>query len=272
MEEERTTTAERKELERTLADVNVAQEEAATAVRRSDAAYWAKPVGRIGAHEVPAGAIDLNVTGRRLSGATGGFGRLWQKTFWVRLEGAQVTPQELIEVWKQRFGDFWPKGNRMFLPASGIAPGQIGLIKATPMPGVPAMATGVMVIYADEESFSFMSPEGHPFAGPLTFSAFEEDGATVAQVHELTRASDPFWEVALMMPVLGEKMQNDIWRSTLRNLATHFGVSSPQVRSRIVVVDDRRQWSKWKNVWNNAAIRSGLYAMAAPLRLFRRRR
>ena len=25
-------------------------------------------------------------------------------------------------------------------------------------------ATGVLVIYADDESFSFMSPEGHPFA------------------------------------------------------------------------------------------------------------
>lgn len=240
-------------------------------LRRSDTAYWAKPVRTIGAHEIPEGAIDLNVTGRRLSGAMGGFGRLWQKTFWVRLDGASVSPQDVIELWKRQFGDFWPKGNRMFLPASGIAPGEIGLIKATPMPGVPAMATGVMVIYADEESFSFMSPEGHPFAGPLTFSAFEEDGATVAQVHELTRASDPFWELALMMPVFGEKMQNDIWRGTLRNLAAHFGVADPRVRSRIQVVDDRRQWRNWKNIWNNAAIRSGLYALAAPLRLFRRR-
>jgi len=260
-----------RDLQETLAQVKEAQEAAATEVRRSDKDYWAKPVRTIGEHEVPAGALDLNVTGRRLSGAMGGFGKLWQKTFWVRLDGASATPREVIETWKRRFGDYWPKGNRMFLPASGIAPGQIGLIKATPMPGVPAMATGVMVIYADEESFSFMSPEGHPFAGPLTFSAFEEDGATVAQVSELTRASDPFWELALMMPVFGEKMQNDIWRTTLRNLALSFGVEDPQVRSRIVVVDDRRQWRNWKNIWNNAAIRSGLYAFAAPLRIFRRR-
>ncbi|MGH2377844.1 MAG: hypothetical protein ACRDGT_05155 [Candidatus Limnocylindria bacterium] len=262
---------ERRNVETELARVNAAQEAAATVARRSDAANWAKPVHRLATHDVPVGAIDRNVTGRRVQGAASGFGRLFQKTFWVRLEGASVTPEEVIETWKTRFAEFWPKGNRMFLPASGIAPGEVGLINATPMPGVPAMSTGVLVIYADDESFSFMSPEGHPFAGPLTFSAFVEDGVTVAQVHELTRASDPFWEIALMLPVLGEKMQNEIWRGTLRNLATGFGVARPEVRSKIAIVDDRRQWSNWKNVWNNAAIRSGLYSMTAPLRLFRRR-
>lgn len=268
MKEQGTTDAE---LERTLAGVKETQVAAAADARRSDKSYWAKPVRTLETREVPAGAIDLNVSGRRLHGATGGFGRLWQKTFWVRIEGAAATPQQVIETWKLRFGDFWPKGSRMFLPATGIAPGEIGLIKATPMPGVPAMATGVMVIYADEESFSFLSPEGHPFAGPLTFSAFEEDGVTVAQVHELTRASDPIWEIALMLPVLGEKMQNEIWRSTLRNLAMHFGVADPQVRSRVLIVDDRRQWRHWRNIWKNAALRSALYTMAAPFRRLRRR-
>lgn len=263
---------ERKELEQTLPEVNAIQKAAAAAVRRSDAANWAKPVRRLATRDVPAGAVDANVTGRRLSGAASGFGRLWQKTFWVRLEGASVTPQQVIDAWKQHFAEFWPKGNRMFMPATGIAPGEVGLINATPMPGAPTMATGVLVIYADEESFSFMSPEGHPYAGPLTFSAFEEDGVTVAQVHELTRASDPLWEAMLMLPVLGERMQNEIWRTTLANVARHFGVAAPDVRSRIAIVDQRRQWSKWRNIWNNAGIRSGIYALGAPLRFLKLRR
>lgn len=236
-----------------------------------DADHWAKPVTRLGEVEAPAGALNVNVAGRRLSAAAGGFGRLFQKTFAVRLAGASVTPQEVIHVWKTHFGEFWPKGQRMFLPATGIAPGEIGLINASPLPGAPTMATGVMVIYADDESFSFMSPEGHPFAGPLTFSAFSEDGVTVAQVHELTRASDPFWELAMMMPVLGERMQNDIWRQTLRGLAAHFGVSAT-VESRIVLVDKRRQWRNAKNIFYNAGIRSGVYALGAPVRLLTRRR
>ena len=171
----------------------------------------------------------------------------------------------MIQTWKTRFGDFWPKGQKMFLPASGIAPGEVGLINAS-IPGTPTMATGVLVIYADDESFSFLTPEGHPFSGPLTFSAFiDEDGTTVAQAHELTRASDPFWELAMMSP-FGERMQNDLWRSTLRNLAKHFGVEAT-VESKIVCVDSRRQWKNAKNIWHNAAIRSGL---TAPLRLVRR--
>ena len=229
-----------------------------------DDSNWAKPVRTLESSD-REGAINANVRGRRLNAANGGFGRLFQKTFSVQV-GTDVTPQAVIAVWKSRFGDFWPKGQRMFLGATGIAPGEVGLINAS-IPGTPTMATGILVIYADDVSFSFMTPEGHPFAGPLTFSAHtDESGATVAQVQELTRASDPFWELAMMMPVLGDRMQNDIWRATLRNLATHFGVDA-QVQSKIVIVDGRRQWRNAKNIWQNAAIRSGL---SAPLRLVRR--
>ncbi|MDP9251605.1 MAG: DUF1990 family protein [Chloroflexota bacterium] len=229
-----------------------------------DDSNWAKPVKTLESSDRD-GAINANVRGRRLNAANGGFGRLFQKTFTVRI-GSNVTPQAVIGIWKTRFGEFWPKGQRMFLPSTGIAPGEVGLIN-TSMPGTPTMATGVLVIYADDVSFSFMSPEGHPFAGPLTFSAHtDEHGDTVAQVQELTRASDPFWELAMMVPVLGERMQNDIWRSTLRNLAVHFGADAP-VEWKIVVVDGRRQWHNAKNIWHNAAIRSGL---SAPLRLVRR--
>jgi len=242
----------------------------ATEKPRSDAGNWAKPVRTLTSKDVPTGAMDLNVTGRRVAGAATGFGRLWQKSFSVRLEGATVAPHEVIRIWKENFGDFWPKGQRMFLPTTGIAPGEVGLINAKPMPGAPSMATGVLVIYADDESFSFMSPEGHPFAGTLTFSAVDDGGATVVKVDELTRASDPFWELAMMMPI-GQRMQNDIWRGTLRNIAKRFGVEA-QVEERIVCVDRRRQWSQAKNIWQNAAIRSTFYLVAAPVRKLRPRR
>lgn len=229
-----------------------------------DEANWAKPVKTLEAND-REGAINANVRGRRLNAANGGFGRLFQKTFSVRV-GSDVTPQAVIETWKTRFGDFWPKGQRMFLPATGIAPGEVGIINAS-MPGAPTMATGILVIYADDVSFSFMSPEGHPFAGPLTFSAqVDEAGVTIAQIQELTRASDPFWELAMMVPVLGERMQNDIWRSTLGNIAKHFGSADATVQSKIVCVDSRRQWRNARNIWQNAAIRSGLTAPARWLR------
>ena len=41
------------------------------------------------------------------------------------------------------------------------------------LPGKMKLSTGVMVLYADEESFTLMTPQGHMFAGWITFSATE---------------------------------------------------------------------------------------------------
>ena len=83
------------------------------------------------------------------------------------------------------------------------------------------------------------------------------------------RASDPLWELMMMTPVIGRKMQNDIWRATLRNLADRHGAKT-EVEATIVCVDGRRQWRYAKNIFYNAGIRSGIYALGAPLRWLRR--
>src|SRR3981081_1270645 len=100
------------------------------------ASSGAKPVRTLQPNDRD-GAINENVRGRRLNAANGGFGRLYQKTFSVQ-GGSGGTPQEVIRVWKPLFGDLWPKGQRMFLPATGIAPGEVGIINAS-MPGAPTM-------------------------------------------------------------------------------------------------------------------------------------
>ena len=53
------------------------------------------------------------------------------------------------------------------------------------------LSTGVLVLYADEESFTLMTPQGHTFAGWITFSAWDEGGCTVCQVQSMARANDP---------------------------------------------------------------------------------
>ena len=58
------------------------------------------------------------------------------------------------------------------------------------------ISTGVMVLYADDESFSLMTPEGHPESGWVTFSAADDAGAVVAQVQTMARANDPLYELA----------------------------------------------------------------------------
>ena len=228
---------------------------------KSNSDGWAKPVDKLKVSESPKEAINLNVEGRQLSGLTHGFGQLWQKTYKVRLSGIEVTPQEVISAWKTNFPKFWPKGNDLYVPLTGIQPGEVGLINLT-APGGLKLSTGIMVIYADDVSFSFMTPEGHMFAGMITFSAYEQDNSTVAQVQALIRANDPIYELSFRMG-FGHKSEDTFWAATLTNLATHLGASNPQSSQSNSLVDSRVQWSEWRNIWHYAGIRSGLYMPVA---------
>ena len=229
-----------------------------------DAANWAQPVDRLSAAGV-AGARDDAVTGKRLSGPLQGFGQLWQKTFTVRLDGAEISPTDLIALWKERFPTFWPKGQRFYAPLSGIAPGEVALLEIAPVPGAPVkFSTGVLVLYADDESFTFMNPEGHILSAWITFSARRDGDATIAQAQALERPSDPFDELAYMLG--GNRQNNKFWEATLRNLATAVGVAAPAVETHVVCIDKKRQWRYWRNVRNSATVRSARRTLTAPVR------
>lgn len=231
-----------------------------------DGTAWAKPVAHLEITGVEPGSSGINVAGRRPTSPVHGFGRMWQKTYRIRLEGAGVGPAEVIEVWKRDFPTFWPKGNRFFAPLAGIAPGEVAVLDLT-MPGGLKLSTGVLVLYADEESFTLMTPEGHMFAGWITFSAFDDGGVTAAQAHVLMRASDPLYEMGMTFG--GHRQEDRHWAHTLRSLAAAFGVEGDVV-IEAVCVDRRRQWAKAGNVWHNAGIRSGMYTAMAPMRLMAR--
>jgi hypothetical protein len=231
-----------------------------------DATSWAKSVSRLNVTDVPEGAVNINVDGRRLASPIQGFGKLWQKTYQVRLPTERVSPTDLIATWKEHFADFWPAGNRFYAPLTGISPGEVALLDMT-MPGRMKLSTGVMVLYADEESFTLMTPQGHMFAGWITFSATERDGDTVAQAQVLMRASDPIYELGLALG--GHRQEDRFWQHTLSSLAAQFEHDGA-VDKRVVCVDRKRQWSRWRNVWHSAAIRSTLYTLGAPARLMKR--
>jgi hypothetical protein len=221
-----------------------------------DRAAWATPVARLEVSDGGGGGDAGAVTGRRLSGPVQGFGKLWQKTYAVRLAGG-VAPEEVIDEWKANYGSFWPAGNRFYAPMSGVQPGEVALISGRA--GGLTLSTGVLVLYADDVSFSFMTPEGHPFAGLITFSSHRDGEATVAQVQLLIRAQDPM--VELGMAFGGHRKEDRIWEHTLRALARHLGQEVDPVKV-VVCVDRRRQWRRFGNLRHDAA----LYAVSKPFR------
>lgn len=217
---------------------------------RHDPTNWARPVPTFHVGEVPADAFKGNVEGRRPVGPLQGFGQLWQKNYEVGIPA--VKPEEVIATWKDRFGEFWPTDNRFYPPAGGLEPGEVAIIGG--QSGPIKMSTGVRVIYADERSWAYMMPEGHPFSALITFSAHEAEGMTVAGVHALLRASDPIFEIAFKLYT--SRLEDRIWVHTLTALSGHFGVDDAQIEQRAVLVDRRRQWRQFGNITKNSVLRS----------------
>src|SRR6266545_1629353 len=200
------------------------------AIRSTDD-NWSKPVGRLSLTAAHQGAINLNVEGRRLVGPVQGFGRLWQKRFRLVLDAPELDPRAVIATWKAEFGSFWPEGNRFYGPITGIAPGEVALLNLD-AGAHQTLSSGVLLIYADKESFTFMTPEGHMFAGWITFSAHREATTTIAQVEVLFRANDPIYE--LLMGLVGGK-EDAFWAATLHNLGARFGVEGYSTQTQTCV-------------------------------------
>ena len=210
---------------------------------------WAKPIETFHVDETIQGPHKGNVEGRKPTGPLQGFGQLWQKSYAVRIPGP--TPELVISTWKEHFGDFWYPSNKFYAPAAGIAPGEIAVIAGGK--GPTKVTTGVRVIYADERSWSYMTPEGHPWAAIITFSSHVEDETTVAKVDLLVRANDPLYEASFR--VYTSRLEDKIWTYTLTQLAGHFG-STESVEMHVGLIDKRRQWNQFGNIWKNSAVRT----------------
>lgn len=225
-----------------------------------DAGHWAPATGPLSmAGEAdPAG---YNIVGRKVTGPQQGFGRMWQRTYWLDL-GPAVTPAALIADWRAHFVEFWPKGSTFHGRLTGIEPGDVSPLVLGPAHG-PNLATGILVLYADDESFTFMTPEGHMFAGLITFSGEAVDGGARAQIRILIRTSDPLFELG--WPVL-RRGEDVMWRGVLRTVAARHGVTGGEIHDETQCLDPRRQWKNAGNIRHNALIGSVLHMVTAPFR------
>lgn len=212
---------------------------------------WAEPIDVFHVDEALIGAPKGNVEGRRPVGPLQGFGRLWQKTFEVELP--DVAAAEVITVWKKHFGELWPSTATFYPPPGGIEVGEVALIKSRI--GPLSLTTGVRVIYQDETSWAYMNPEGHPWAAIITFAADETDeGNAVASIRLMVRANDPLYELGFMLG--GSRAEDRLWVHTLTQLARRFDVEGATVDKKVILVDKKRRWGEFSNLWKNSLIRT----------------
>ena len=224
-------------------------------------AKWAKPVDELYVDWVtPIEARKLNVIGRKAVGPVSGFGPLWQKTYRLYFDGSLASPEIAVKVMKENFPAFQPSCNSFYPSPSGISAGEVVLIDSM-TPGGP-VSTGVMVMYSDELSFTFVTPQGHPEAGWVSFSAYQEGRRTVAQICGLARAGDPLFEAAFR--IAGSKMQVRIWTHVLASLAAYLGTPA-DIAYEARCIDQAMQWTQVSNTRYNAQI---ITLLREPLRWF----
>ncbi len=228
---------------------------------RGSVVYWAKPLKKLRVTRMPGAISGLNVEGRRPVGPVRGFGPMWEKTYELRFADARKTPFEITTIMKENFVSFQPSQNKFYPSPTGIVAGETVLIRSSTM-GIP-IYTGVLTSYADDVSFTFMTPQGHPESGWVTFRVFREAGETVCQIQGLARANDPLFEAAFRLH--GSKFQEQIWKHVLGSLARRLEVNAPVIMRKRCVASNI-QWSRAANIRHDAQIWTLAYILVWPVR------
>ena len=235
--------------------------ESTTGMNRGTVVYWAKPVEKLRVTKLPGAVSSLNVEGRRPVGPVKGFGQMWEKTYEIRFSDAKKTPFEITAITKENFVGFQPPQNHFYPSPAGIVAGETVLIRSAVM-GIPIL-TGVLVSYADDVSFTFMTPQGHPESGWVTFRVYREANETVCQIQGLARANDPIYEIAFRLH--GAKFQEMTWQRVLGSLAKYLDVNVPVTMKKRCVAPDL-QWSQIGNIRHNAQVWTLAYLLVWPIR------
>jgi len=230
-------------------------------VNRGSVVYWAKPVEKLQVTKIEGSISSLNVEGRHPVGPIRGFGQMWEKTYELRFSEPKNSPFETATTTKENFIRFQPPQNNFYPSPAGIVAGETVLIRSA-VGGIPIL-TGVLVSYADDVSFTLMTPQGHPESGWVTFRVFKEASETVCQIQGLARANDPIYEIAFRLH--GAKFQEQTWMHVLGSLAKHLDVNSqPTMKKRVIA--PKMQWSQVGNIRHNAQLWTLAYLLIWPIR------
>lgn len=169
-------------------------------------------------HAIPAGVCTVTSGAPEracvtpVGGPAPGFGRMWEKTYTMTLEG--IAPRAAIAPWRDNFP--WPLPRRW------------------------RRGRGVNVLHRGADSVTASMLPTEPLAGWITVSADRAGGFTDVRVHMLTRARDPLRELTLALG--GHRRQDRFWVGALSALAASLALPAPPVAIRGVCLDPGHRW------------------------------
>lgn len=151
-----------------------------------------------------------------------GVGQLERKRFWVDLPGCDVDPASLMTLFKTRITEVMP----IDFSAEPGAPREVEL-GATLSAHLPARGhVQVRVEQCDADRVTFVTIEGHPLAGVVTFYANREGANVRFNVETFARPSNTLDRVAIA--TAGWWLQDLTWKSVVEKMGKLSGCSSPK--------------------------------------------
>lgn len=176
-----------------------------------------------------------------------GTGTLFERRYWVDVQGSRLTPTELMTYIRTNFNEFSPDVLAKFAKTEGDEE-ELEVDDEFHIRILGPWNGDVRVTEVDDHSFEFVTLEGHPEAGTIRFQAMKragEDDGLHFEIRSLARARDGL--VGFMHEKLGVGMwvQEKMWMTFCKRVA-HFteGEIVGEVQSETV---DRDEVSWWRS-------------------------
>jgi uncharacterized protein (UPF0548 family) len=150
--------------------------------------------------------------------AADGYGPLYHRRYRVRIDGAELSPAEMIEALRADLDAFAPSEFASFQRVEGDEPLGAGDEYVVRMPG--PWDGPVRVVEAAEDSFRLATLEGHLEAGQIVFRAHDDLEFTI---ESWARSADRLSDLLYTRVRMAKEIQLHMWVSILERVVERSG-------------------------------------------------
>ena len=168
---------------------------------------------------------------RGVQTAADGAGPLYHRRYCVRIEGAELSPAELMDALRADLDAFAPSEFASFQRVGGDGPLAAGDEYVVRMPG--PWDGPVRVVEAGEDSFRLATLDGHLEAGQIAFRARDDLEFTI---ESWARSADRLSDLLYTRLRMAKEVQLHMWVSFLERVVEHSGGR----RSGCMTIETRR--------------------------------